>query len=148
MSWNYHQKQKLMSKNEAWHTHYPGTWKVKIFMPIDMLYTKRTVCSLFSSIPGMCDFKSVHGGKKELFHFLWFLMQKYGLKLMVFKVSSPVNSLFMTILIEWMFPQDGQILVHGFRNQIFWIWTIFGWVIAFLVKINSKIIINAVKEAK
>ena len=66
---------------------------------------------------------------------------------MVFKVSSPVNSLFMTILIEWMFPQDGQILVDGFRNQNFEIWTIFGWVIAFLVKINSKIILNAVKEA-
>ena len=66
---------------------------------------------------------------------------------MVFKVSSCVNSLFMTILIEWMFPQDGQILVDGFRNQNFEILTIFGWVIAFLVKINSKIIQNAVKEA-
>ena len=45
---------------------------------------------------------------------------------MVFKVSSPVNSLFMTVLIERMFPQDGQILVDGFRNQNFEIWTIFG----------------------
>ena len=74
-------------------------------------------------------------------------MQKCGLKLMVFKVSSPVNLLFMTVLIEWMFPQDGQILVDGFMNQNFGNWTIFGWVIAFLMKMNSKIILNVVKEA-
>ena len=102
---------------------------------------------MVSSFQGMCDFKSVHGGKKELFHFLWFSMQKFGLKLMVFKVSSPVNSLFMTILIEWMFPKDGQMLVHRFRHQNFGIWTIFGWITAFLMKMNSKIILNAVKEA-
>ena len=66
---------------------------------------------------------------------------------MVYRVSSSVNSLFMTILIKWMFPQDGQMLVDGFRHQNFEIWTIFGWVIAFLVKINSKIILNALKEA-
>ena len=95
----------------------------------------------------MCVNESIHGGKKELFNFLWFLMQKCGLKLMVFKVSSPVNLLFMTILIKWMFPHDGQILVDGFMDQNFGNWSIFGRVIAFLMKMNSKIILNAVKEA-
>ena len=33
-----------------------------------------------------------------------------------------------------MFPQDGQMLVDGFRYQNFGIWTIFGWVIAVLAK--------------
>ena len=101
---------------------------------------------MVSSIPGMCDFKSVHGGKKELFHFLWLCMLKCCLKLMFFKVSSPVNSLFMTNFIEWIFPQDGQILVDGFRNQNFGICDIFGWVIAFLMKMKSQITLNAVKE--
>ena len=52
---------------------------------------------------------------------MWLLMQKLVLKLIV-------------ILIEWMFPQDGQMLVDGFRYQNFGIWTIFGWVIAVLAK--------------
>ena len=51
----------------------------------------------------------------------------------VFKVSSPINLLFMTILIEWMFPQ-GQILLDMSMNQHFLIWTIFGWIIAFLAE--------------
>ena len=93
-------------------THFKAPSLCKYF-----LYYPYLVCS---GIPGMCDFKSVHGGKKELFHFLWLLMQKCGLKLIVFEVSSPVNSLFRTILIEWMFPQDGQRLVDGVRHH-FWL---------------------------
>ena len=38
-------------------------------------------------------------------------------------------------------------LVHGFRNKNFAIWTIFGRAIAFLVKMTSKIMLNAVIEA-
>ena len=78
---------------------------------------------------------------------MWFSMQKLGLKLKVLKVSSPVDSLFMAILIEIMFPQDGQMLVNGFMHKNFEIWTIFDWVIAFLVKMTSKIMINAEIEA-
>ena len=52
-------------------------------------------------------------------------MQKLGLKLKVLQVSSPVDSLFMIIMIEIMFPQDGQMLVHGFIHKNFEIWTIF-----------------------
>ena len=74
-------------------------------------------------------------------------MQKLGLKLKVLKDPSPVNSLFMTNLIEIMFSKDGQMLVHGFRNKNFAIWTIFGRAIAYLVKMTSKIMLNAVIEA-
>ena len=78
---------------------------------------------------------------------MWFSMQKFGLKLKVLKVSSPVDSLFMAFLVEIMFPQDGQMLVNGFMHKNFEIWTIFDWVIAFLVKMTSKIMINAEIEA-
>ena len=78
---------------------------------------------------------------------MWFSMQKLGLKLKVLKVSSPVDSLFSTVMMEIIFPQDGQMLVDGFIHKNFEIWTIFDWVIAFLVKMNSKILLNAVKEA-
>ena len=44
-------------------------------------------------------------------------MQKLGLKLKVLKVSSPVNSLFMTIMIEIMFPKDEQMLVNGLMHK-------------------------------
>ena len=98
-------------------------------------------------IPKMCDIKSVHGPHFELWAKMWFLMQKYGLKLKVLNVYCPCNSFSITILMKRVFPQDGQILVHGLRHQNFGIWTIFGWVIAFLVKMNIKILLNAVKEA-
>ena len=78
---------------------------------------------------------------------MWFSMQKLGLKLKVLKVSSPVDSLFMAILIEIIFPQDGQMLVNGFMHKIFEIWTIFDWDMAFLVKKTSKIMKNAEIEA-
>ena len=66
-------------------------------------------------IPKMCDIKSVHGPHFELWAKMWFLMQKYGLKLKVLNVSCPCNSFFMTILMKRVFPQDGQILIHGLR---------------------------------
>ena len=39
--------------------------------------------------PGICVFKSTHGGKKELFNILLFLMGKLGIFLMVFGSSFP-----------------------------------------------------------
>ena len=69
-------------------------------------------------------------------------MQKLGSKLKVSKVCSSVDSFFMAILIEIMFPQDRQMLVNGFIHKIFEIWTIFDRVIAFLVKMTSKIMKN------
>ena len=80
---------------------------------------------MVSGFLGMCVIESIHGGKKKLFHFLWIILQKCSLKLMVFKVSSPVNLLFMTILIELMLPQDRQMLLDVSRNQYYGIWTIF-----------------------
>ena len=87
-------------------------------------------------IPKMCDIKSVHGPHFELWAKMWFLMQKYGLKLKVLNVSCLCNSFFMNCLIIWVFPQDGLMLVDGVRHQNFGIWTNFGWVIAFLAKKN------------
>ena len=40
-------------------------------------------------IPGICVFKSTHGGKKELFNILLFLKGKLGIFLMVFGSSFP-----------------------------------------------------------
>ena len=45
-----------------------------------------------------------------------------------------------------MFSEDGQKIVDGFRHQNFWIWDIFAWVMAVLVKIIRKIPQNAVLE--
>ena len=41
------------------------------------------------TIPGICVFKSTHGGKKELFNILLFIKGKLSLFLMVFGDSLP-----------------------------------------------------------
>ena len=43
-----------------------------------------------------------------------------------------------------MFSKDKEKIVDGFRHQNFWIWAIFAWVMAVLVKIIQKIPPNAV----
>ena len=69
-----------------------------------------------------------------------FLMQKLDLKLRVLKASSLGNSLYIIILIDWMFPKNGKMFVDGFREKKL----DFG---PFLVNMNSKITPNAVIEA-
>ena len=51
-------------------------------------------------IPKICDIKSVHGPHFELWAKMWFLMQKYGLKLKVLNVYCPCNSFSITILMK------------------------------------------------
>ena len=50
------------------------------------------------TIPGICVFKSTHGGKKELFNILLFLMGKLGIFLMVFGSSFPWKPAFNDML--------------------------------------------------
>ena len=122
--------------------HLPGSPIVKIFCPRQVPYTKRSVLPVAFE---RCV--ELNSPTWELWAKMWLSMQKLGLKLKVLKVSSPVDSYFTTIMIEIIFPQDRQMLVHGFMHKNFEIRTIFDWVKAFLVKMTSKIMINAEIEA-